>query len=719
MSHSIFLTGTLALCALFESNAFPQTVTATLLGTITDASGAVVPGAKVTSTELNTGVSRAVATNGSGNYLFPNLPPGNYSVTVEAPGFKKETRRDIIVLVDTTTRVDVQLSPGAVTETIEVQGGGQLLQTDTAAPGEKVETEVLKDTPLPVNRNFQSLLTLAPGVAPVTFQHSQFFNASSSLQTEVNGQMREGNNFMIEGTDDNERTGLLQVYIPPVEAIRTVDISLTNHDPEMGRASGAVVNAVLKSGTNQIHGAGYEFLQNSDFNARAFFNPSIGHLAYNYLGGNIGAPIRKNKMFIFGDYLRTMDHEANTNLETIPPNPWRTGDLSSAAQIIYDPATGNPLDGTGRSPFSGNMIPTGRINPISRSILGLLPGTNENFSLSNPNHDYFGLLPFQKTTDSFDVKLDYNLTDNDRLSGRFSFSRPVIFQAPLFGMAGGAAQGAFEGSGTQKTYLGGITYDRIVSPTLVSELRLAVTHYHNEALPADYGVNDAQNLGIPGVNISPFTSGMVGIQINDGFSNPVVGYSPSLPWIRAEANGEIVNTWTKMKGNHTIKWGIDLHRLRDDLLQDQTYSPRGIYYFGNQQTGLCIPVKTDASGLATSCNPGSKLGIANNLASFLLDMPYQLGRDVNTYFPAYRQWEFFAFGGDTWQVTPKLTVDLGLRWEFYPPATPKFPGGFSNYNFTNNTLLVAGIGNNAENLGMKTRYNYFAPRVGLAYRLTS
>jgi hypothetical protein len=187
--------------------------------------------------------------------------------------------------------------------------------------------------------------------------------------------------------------------------------------------------------------------------------------------------------------------------------------------------------------------------------------------------------------------------------------------------------------------------------------------------------------------------------------------------VRAEANIDVVNTWTKMAGNHTFKWGVDLKRIRDDLLQDQTYSPRGIYYFGNQQTALCTPIATGSNGLATSCS-SSKLGIANDMASFLLDVPYQLGRDVNTYFPAYRQWEFFVFGGDKWQVSPKLTVDLGVRWEFYPPAKPQFPGGFSNYDPTTNSLVMAGIGSNPSNLGMKTHYNYFAPRLGLAYRLT-
>ncbi len=701
------------------SLAYSQTLNATLLGTVTDPSGAVVPNAKVTITETNTGVSRIGQTNGSGNYLFPNLAPGIYLVNVEASGFKKETRRDITLLVDTSTRTDVQLSTGAVTETVEVTGAPPILQTDTASTGQKIETETLKDQPLiSSNRNFQGLLNLVPGVAPVQEQHSQFFNASTSLQTEVNGQMREGNNFMIDGTDDNERTGLLQIYIPPIEAIQTVDVSLSNHDPEMGRASGAVVNAVLKSGTNQIHGSAYEFLQNSDFNARSYFNPSVGHLAYNYVGGNLGGPIRKNKIFIFGDYLRTMDHEGNTNLVTIPPNQWRTGDLSGGATTVYDPATGNPLDGTGRTPFPGNIIPTNRINTISSAILALLPPTNQSFNLASPSNNYFAALPFNRTVDSLDVKMDYNVSDKNRLTGRFSYSKPVIFQAPLFGnVAGGDGPGgAFMGTGFQRTYLGGVNYDRILSPSLVAELRIGIAHYHNEANPSDYGSNDAQKLGIPGVNINQFTSGMVGIQINDGFSNPVVGYSPSLPWIRAEANVDVVNTWTKIKGNHTFKWGVDLKRIRDDLLQDQTYSPRGIYYFGNEQTALCTPINIGADGLATSCN-SSKLGIANDMASFLLNVPYQLGRDVNTYFPAYRQWEFFGFGGDTWQVSPKLTVNLGVRWEFYPPGTPEFPGGFSNYHPDNNTLVIAGVGGNPLNLGMKTHYNYFAPRLGLAYRL--
>jgi hypothetical protein len=721
MRHSYVLRAlyALTLLALFGAGTvIAQEVNATMVGAITDPSGAVVPNAKVTIIEAETNVSRVATTNESGNYTFPNLKPGLYLVAVEAAGFKKETRRDINVLVDTTTRTDLQLTPGSITETVEVTGQPPALQTDTASTGTKLDKNEVASLPLiSSNRNFQSLLNMVPGVAPVQEQHSQFFNASSSLQTEVNGQMRQGNNFMIEGTDDNERSGLLQIYIPPIEAIQTVDISVSDHDPEMGRASGAVVNVLLKSGSNAIHGAAYEFLQNSDFNARAFFNASVGHLAYNYVGGNIGGPIRKNKIFFFGDYLKVMDHEGNTNLVTIPPNPWRSGNLSTATTTIYDPATGNQLDGTGRAPFPGNIIPANRINPISAAILNLIPSTNQTYNIASVTNNYFAVLPYTKTTDSFDVKIDDNLTDKDRLTGRFSYSKPVIFQAPLFGQIGGDGPGgAFMGTGTQRTYSGGLNYDRIFSPTLLAEFRVGVSYYNNIAQNTDYGQNDSTAIGVPGVNISPFTSGFVSTSLGDGISSPMTGYSASLPWVRSEANVDIVNTWTKTKGNHSLKFGFDLKRLRDNLLQDQTYGPRGIYNFGNEQTALCTAISVNSSGLANSCT-SSKLGVANDVASYLLDVPYQLGRDVNTYFPGVRAWEFFAFAGDRWQVSPKLTVDLGLRWEFYPPATPPFPGLFSNYDPTTNNLVIAGVGNNPSNLGMVTRKKYFAPRTGIAYRL--
>ncbi len=493
--------------------------------------------------------------------------------------------------------------------------------------------------------------------------------------------------------------------VPPLEAIQTVDVSTSNFEASLGRASGANTNVMLKSGTNEFHGAGYEFLRNSALNARNFFDPSVGHLAYNYFGGNVGGPIRKNKLFYFGDFLRVTDHEANTSRQ--PGNDsaqqcWRSGNLSTAASTIYDPATGN-ADGTGRTPFAGNIIPGNRISPIAAKIMSLVPATNQPSSDASPSNNYFALLPYTKDTDSFDVKIDDAHSDKGRLSGRFSYGRPVVYQAPIFGLAGGFAQGAFAGTGIQKTYSTGINYNRIFSPTLITEFRVGVAHYHNDALNSDFGTTASKDVGIPGVNIDEWTSGLASINLNGVFSGPMVGYSASIPWHRAEANIDLVDTWTKTTGNHTIKWGADFRRLRDDLLQTQTINPRGSFNFQPAQTSL----------RPTTGGPG------NNFASFLLDQPNDGGRDIAAYFPALRGNQFFMFAQDKWQAGTKLTLDFGLRWEFYPPPTPAFAGGFSNYNPVNNTLELAGIGNVPKNLGLQTNYKYFAPRLGLAYRMNS
>ncbi len=335
------------LSLLFSASVFGQAVNATLLGSVSDVSGASVANAKVTLTESNTDVSRTAQTNESGNFVFPDLPPGNYSVTVEMTGFKKEERRDVALLVNTTQRVDIKLQPGNVTETVEVTGAAPALQTDRADTGRNIDSMVVAELPVLVsNRNYQALLAFVPGTAPPTEEHSQFFNASDSLQTEVNGAPRVSNNYQIEGIDDNERTGLLQVLIPPLEAIQTVDVSTSNHSVDLGRGAGAVTNVILKSGTNQFHGSLYEFLQNGDFDSRNFFQPSVAAVHYNYFGGTIGGPIKKNKLFFFADFLRTSDHEANANTETIPSPLSRTGNLSealagSSPALVYDPLTGN------------------------------------------------------------------------------------------------------------------------------------------------------------------------------------------------------------------------------------------------------------------------------------------------------------------------------------------------------------------------------------------
>lgn len=682
--------------------AYSQAVEGTLLGTITDSTGATVPNALVTITEVNTGIVRTTRTLDAGNYVFADLRPGTYSVAVELTGFKKAVRAGVDVLVNATVRVDLTLQPGNISEVVNVTAEVPILQTDRSDTGMKIEETQLANLPISTQggRNFQAMLNFVPGTTRVFFQHSQFFNAASTLQTQVNGQSRLGNNLQFEGVDNNERTGLLQVLIPPVEALQTVDISTSNFEAELGRATGAVTNIILKSGTNQFHGQGYWFNRVSALSARAFYDPVRGQFVYNYFGGQVGGPIKKNRTFFFFDFLRQTDHRYGVDRYTLPTANERNGDLSVAPAQIYDPETGSP-DGTGRTPIAGNKIDKTRIGPIQQKILSLvslpnLPGLNQN---------YYALIPFVRNTNQFDVKGDHNLTDNDRFSIRYSHSTPVTTDGSSFGLAGGPHAGGFQGTGTQATHNGAINYNRIFSPTLITEVRFGVSRYRNDARQFDYGTKASDALGVPGVNLSDFTSGMVGIVVTNfasGSTDPLIGYSASLPWVRAETNIDLVNSWTKTVSKHTVKWGVDLRRIRDDLLQAQTFSPRGRYSYGVNQTSIL--------------NANTSFG--NSLASFLLDQPSQVGRDLPIVFPTFRAWQLFAFVQDKWQISQKLTIDVGLRWEFYPPAVSSHPqAGFSNYDPTTNSLVLAGVGGNPQDMGLRTNYKDFAPRLGMAYRL--
>ncbi|GAC1662214.1 MAG: hypothetical protein NVS9B4_15590 [Candidatus Acidiferrum sp.] len=702
-----------------------QAVDGTLLGTVMDVGGSVAPDVKVTIKEASTGAVRTAQTNESGNYTFPTLTPGNYDVTAEKAGFKTAIRKGVEVVVNSSVRIDIQVEPGTVNEEIVVTAEVPLMQTDRTDTGRKFEARQLVDLPVSYNNhNVQGLLNLVPGTTRAFRPHSEFFNPQDSLSTQVNGNSRLANNLQLEGIDDNERTGLLQVYVPAAEALTTVDVTTSNYEAELGRAGGAVTNLVLKSGSNSFHGEAYAFNKVSALQAVSFFNHVPGFrkapTVYNYDGFSLGGPILKNKLFIFGDFLRISDHRGSTDKFTLPTADFRAGDFRSASTTIYDPATG-AADGSGRAQFVAssnpssanynpvctvpagcpNVIPIKRFDPVSQKILGLVPlptapGFTQNFIQNSK---------FVKSNNSFDVKVDYNPNVKNHISGRMSFQKFTVNDPPAFGQAGGPHGGGFQGTGQQKTYVPGVNWDHIFSTTLIMELRVGVERYRNDARQTDYGKNDSTAIGIPGANTGDaFTSGLTSVSIeNYNNGDPLVGYSASFPWIRAETNIDLMNHWTKIRGNHTFKWGVDVRRVRDDLLQTQTFNPRGTFRFKPGQT-------------ATTTN--AKTSFANSFASFLIDVPNQVGRDLPVVFPAYRQSWFFFYGSDKWQVSPKLTVDLGLRWELYPPATPRLPGGFSNYDPDTNNLVVAGVGGNPMNLGLQFRKTNFAPRLGLAYRIS-
>jgi hypothetical protein len=690
------------------AGAFGQATTATLVGTVTDTSGAALNHATVTITDQNTGQTYAHQTNESGNYEFTLLPPGVYSVEVADQGFASAVTKNVQATVNTTNRTDVKLNPGGASQTVTVTDQAPALQTDRADVSAQIETKQVSDLPVGSSRNFQALESLVPGVSAPIYDHSSFFDAQNSQSFQVNGQAELANNLQLEGIDDNERTGLLQVYIPPAAAIQTVDVETSNYAPEFGRAAGAVTNVVLKSGSNQFHGSAYEYNEVSTTGARDYFNNTgkFPRFTNNYYGATIGGPIIKDRTFFFGDFLRYNNHSSAFNQFTVPTAAFRSGDLSASPTAIYDPATGN-ADGTGRQQFVNNQIDPRRFSPVAVKILSLVPlpnipgaGTANNFQEN---------LGFNQDSTQFDVKLDQRLRAEDHLTYRYSWQRVTTFQQPAFGAAGGpAGGGGFQGTGTNTTYNTAGEYTHVFSPRLLTSVRVGVNHYRNNARQSDYGTDASTAIGIPGVNVNAYTSGLAAVSV-PGYAgatltgtSPLVGYSASIPWDRGESNIDAANNWNYILGNHSLKFGFEVRRVRDNLTQGQTFSPRGIFEYAEGQTGL------NASGQKTS--------FGNDFASFLLDLPNVVGRDVNVGSGSWRQTLYFGYAQDSWQATHKLTLTYGLRWEFYPPANPDRKGGFSQYSPSDNTLHVSGYGAVPNDLGLPVRWANFEPRVGAAYR---
>jgi len=690
-----------------SATALGQATTATLVGSVNDSSGASVAGATVEITEQNTAQHQTAQTNETGNYEFTFLPPGTYTVRVVDQGFETAVTRNVEASVNTTVRTDVQLKPGNQAETITVTDQTPALQTDRADVSAQLGSAQVVELPVGNGRNFQALESLTPGVSASFQDHSSFFNAQGSEAFNVNGQAETANNLQLEGIDDNERTGLLQVYIPPAAAIETVDIETSNYAPEFGRSAGAVTNTVLKSGSNAFHGSAYEYNQVSAVQARSYFNRTapVPRLTTNYFGAAVGGPILKNRTFFFVDYLGNLNHQSQFQLFTVPTVAFRNGNLSASTTPIYDPATGNAATGAGRRQFAGNQIPLSRFAPVSRNLLALIPLPNTNGTALTNNYQVNQ--GFRQDTHTFDFKIDQKLAAEDHLSYRYSFQRTNTVQDPAFGpVAGGPGNSG--ATGRNQLYNTAVEYTHLFSPRLFTEIRAGVNHYRNSLQQTDYGTTASQDAGIPGINVSPFTSGLASVTINT-YSGPLVGYSPSFPWDRGESNIDLANNWTRVLGNHSLKFGAEVRRVRDDLTQGQSFGPRGAYTYADGQTGLA----------ASGATPGSRLSFGNDFASFLLDLPNAVGRDVNIGDASWRQTLYFGFVQDTFQATRALTLTYGLRWEFYPPATPRQSGGFSQYDPASNSLLVAGYGAIPKDLGLRVNARDFQPRIGVAYRLNT
>ena len=394
------------LCLFSVARVFAQATFGSLLGTVTDPAGAVIANAKVTIKSEDLGVTYSTTSNDSGNYFQTQLPPGSYTVEFEASGFQRYITKAVQVSVGTSTRVDVSLTVGQVTEQVSITSDAPPLVTDRAEVSTALTTKEVKDLPT-LNRNFTSLQLLMPGAQKVLGQHASSENPQAGIQINNNGQNFGSTNFMIDGTDNNDPVLGIVIVNPAIDSVREYKYTSGNFDAEFAQAGGAVIQVETRSGTNQWHGSAFEFLQNNIMNARNSFSEPNGPppLQWNQFGGSIGGPIRQNKLFIFGDYQGTRRRTGASVLTTTPTAAMRNGDFSAFTERIFDPQSGS-VDGTGRVQFPNNIIPPNRISSQARSLINLLPAPNSG-APGAINNNFTTQASDRYDADQFDVRGDH------------------------------------------------------------------------------------------------------------------------------------------------------------------------------------------------------------------------------------------------------------------------------------------------------------------------
>ena len=675
--------------------AFGQTTTATLDGFVKDQAGARVPGAEVTARNTQTGVVTTTTTDDKGSFLASFLLPGRYDVSAEKAGFKKAVRQGITLLVAETTRLEITLEVGATTETTTVTGEAPLVKADTSEIGQVIQQKSVEELPLNsgTGRNFTALMTLIPGAIrtnPVgTFDAPQ---GNSSFA--VNGQRDSENNYMVDGADNNEVLLGIVTILPPPEALSEFKIQTNAYSAEFGRAGGAVINVETRSGSNQIHGSAFEFNRNSAYSGRGPFDPArLPPLNQNEYGVTLGGPLKKNKLFLFGDWEGFRQAFGTTYIASVPTANERAGVFlaSEGAGTIYDPTTG--------SPFPNNSIPSNRISPVGQALLNLYPLPNLPGTVSNGNgiaNNYTGPVVQTQHVNRVDVRFDANLSAKDSLFLRYSIFDAFTALPPLFGaVATGSVPGA-PGKGPsrdQSVVLGDV---HTFSPSLINEARFSYSRIRDTYYNYDYGVNEATQLGIPNINVfGPISTGLPIISIS-GLTS--LGTEGPIPALRYENSFEWLDNVTWLRGRHHVKFGADIHRMRDDFYQISLASPRGQFNFDQNYT---------------SNSGASRTGLS--VASALLGLPSTESRGVIYDFPSNRIFQPFFFVQDDIKLTEKLTLNLGLRYELYFPPVDAF-NNQSNFDRQTGYMRLAARGGNSRAL-VNLDGNNIAPRFGFAYAM--
>jgi hypothetical protein len=710
-----------ALAAFFlcAPRATAQATWGAINGYVTDPSGAAVPGANVKAKEVTTGIETTATSDSQGFFNLTHLNPGEYTVNVEAQGFKGFAQEHIVLRVDSTVRTDAKLQMGSVSQEVTVTDAPPLLKTEKTDVSIDLDTQKIDALPT-LGRNTTYLYETVPGAVESIFQQEPGENPGGSIQVTVNGAFWANNEYIIDGITDLACCFSNQmVFNPNQESVSAMKLSTNDVDPEFGNSAGLTAQFITKSGTNQLHGSVFWANQNKAFFAADPFTQEtpgtgpngkgLGVAPYNWNQGgfSIGGPIKKNKMFIFGDYQFLRNVEGASIQQTVPTAAERNGDFSALAATnpIYDPTTGS-ADGTGRTQFSCNgvlnVICPDRINPVTTNLLNLLPLPNK----GGTDLNWVGSGTATFRTDAPNVRFDWTINDRDKMFARFSYLYSYLFNPPIFGVvAGGTAVAglAAEQAPTHDVSVA-LNYTHTFSPNLLTEVRGGVLRWHLQGYQTDANLRTNDQVGIPGLNNgNPLTGGLAGMTIAGpvgSFALGPGGNGVALPRLDIINVWEGVNNWTLIRGKHQLRWGADIKYNMEDLFTINAHT-QGYFDFSQTITGSA---NVSNSGLGT--------------ATMLLGQADVFERGVFNFIPHERQWRHGIYFQDVYRVTPKLTANLGVRWDYYGPDTTPISGGLANFNPNTGQQVLANLGGNSASAGVTPWYNDWAPRVGLAYRVT-
>lgn len=681
-----------------------QVSTADIVGTVTDPSGGVVPGVEITITNLSTQAKFSVVTDDTGRYQFKLLPPGRYRIRAEKAGFKAWTVSEVALAINDRLRQDVRLEVGELEQTVEVRGRSPALQSESSSLGGLITAQAMQDLPLN-GRNFVALAQLVAGANDAA---GGFATGGSpddrrrSSAVSVNAQTGGFNNFLIDGMDNNERFINTAIVRPSVEALAEMKVLTNLYSAELGRTAGGVINVITKSGGNEYHGSLFHFFRNEKLDARNFFAGRGPKPPYkqNQFGGSIGGPIKENRTFFFGDYESYRARLAQTFTSTVPTLAMRQGRFEGL-NPIFDPLSTRPdpasPGGFVRDRFPNDTIPADRMDPVAVKLLNLYPEP-QTTALAN---NYTRNAVRAQTDDTADIRVDHKISQANTFFARYSINDtrtqlPGALPVAENGIdpVGDAGQ---SGSGLQRSQSAQLSDVHVFNPQLVLDLKANYSRFSIESLPPNYGKAVSAQLGIPGVNVDQESSGLARINPS-GFRG--MGDGSFIPLLTTDNVYQLMGSILYVHGAHSLKIGGDLRRRQ--VAQFQSSQPRADFSFDSNFTN-------DPSGAVR--------GGGNSIASLLLGYPSSTSRDRLLVYPGYRFWETAAYVQDDWRVTSRLTLNIGLRYEYFSPNSES-ANRISNLDLQRGKVLIAGRDGVSKTAGVQKDWLNLAPRFGFAATLS-